>query len=36
VEDLIYEEVLTNKIIEGKSYTISVEDDTVQIKKKGR
>jgi ATP-dependent Clp protease ATP-binding subunit ClpC len=36
VEDLISEEVLTNKIIEGKSYTISVEDDTVQIKKKGR
>jgi ATP-dependent Clp protease ATP-binding subunit ClpC len=36
VEDLISEEVLTNKIIEGKAYNITVEEDKVQIKKKGR
>ena len=36
VEDLISEEVLTDKIIEGKSYMIKVEDETIQVVKKGR
>ena len=36
VEDLLSEEVLTDKILEGKSYVIKVEDETVKIVKKGR
>ena len=36
VEDLLSEEVLTGKLIEGKSYKLKVEDDTVKIEKKGR
>jgi ATP-dependent Clp protease ATP-binding subunit ClpC len=36
VEDLLSEEVLTDKIVEGKSYVIKVEDETVKIVKKGR
>ena len=36
VEDLLSEEVLTDKIVEGKSYVIKVEDDTVKVVKKGR
>jgi ATP-dependent Clp protease ATP-binding subunit ClpC len=36
VEDLLSEEVLTDKILEGKSYLIKVEDETVKIVKKGR
>lgn len=36
VEDLISEEVLTDKIIEGKTYMIKVEDETIQVVKKGR
>jgi len=36
VEDLLSEEVLTDKIVEGKSYVILVEDETVKVVKKGR
>jgi ATP-dependent Clp protease ATP-binding subunit ClpC len=36
VEDLLSEEVLTDKIVEGKSYVIKVEDETVKVMKKGR
>lgn len=36
VEDLISEEVLTNKIVEGKSYKLSVEGENIKIEKKGR
>ena len=36
VEDLLSEEVLTNKILEGKNYFIKVEDETIKIVKKGR
>ena len=36
VEDLISEEVLTGKLVEGKSYLIKVVDDEVIIQKKGR
>jgi ATP-dependent Clp protease ATP-binding subunit ClpC len=36
VEDLISEEVLQNKIIEGKTYTLKVENDEVILVKKGR
>lgn len=36
VEDLLSEEVLTNKILEGKNYLIKVEDETIKIVKKGR
>jgi ATP-dependent Clp protease ATP-binding subunit ClpC len=36
VEDLLSEEVLTGKIIEGKSYLIKVVDEKVIIQKKGR
>jgi ATP-dependent Clp protease ATP-binding subunit ClpC len=36
VEDLLSEEVLTDKIVEGKSYVIKVEDETVKVVKKGR
>ena len=36
VEDLISEEVLTGKMIEGKSYLIKVVDEDVIIQKKGR
>ena len=36
VEDLISEEVLTGKMIEGKSYLIKVVDEDVVIQKKGR
>jgi ATP-dependent Clp protease ATP-binding subunit ClpC len=36
IEDLLSEEVLTGKLIEGKSYKLKVEDDTVKIEKKGR
>ena len=36
VEDLISEEVLTGKMIEGKSYLIKVVDENVIIQKKGR
>lgn len=34
VEDLLSEEVLTDKILEGKSYIIKVEDDIVKVVKK--
>jgi len=36
VEDLLSEEVLTGKMIEGKTYTIKVENDEVKVQKKGR
>jgi len=36
VEDLLSEEVLTDKIVEGKSYVIKVEEETVKVVKKGR
>jgi ATP-dependent Clp protease ATP-binding subunit ClpC len=36
IEDLLSEEVLTGKLIEGKSYKLKVEDDTVKLEKKGR
>ena len=36
VEDLISEEVLTGNLIEGKTYTMKVENDIVIIKKKGK
>jgi ATP-dependent Clp protease ATP-binding subunit ClpC len=36
VEDLLSEEVLTDKLVEGKSYVIKVEDETVKVVKKGR
>jgi len=36
VEDLLSEEVLTGKMIEGKSYTIKVDNEEVKITKKGR
>ena len=36
VEDLLSEEVLTGKLIEGKTYVIKVVDDNVVIQKKGR
>ena len=36
VEDLLSEEVLTDKIIVGKTYVIKVEDKVVKVVKKGR
>jgi ATP-dependent Clp protease ATP-binding subunit ClpC len=36
VEDLLSEEVLTDKIIIGKTYVIKVEDEVVKVVKKGR
>jgi len=36
IEDLLSEEVLTGKMIEGKSYTIKVVDEVVLVQKKGR
>jgi ATP-dependent Clp protease ATP-binding subunit ClpC len=36
VEDLLSEEVLTGKMIEGKTYNIKVENDEVKVVKKGR
>ena len=36
IEDLLSEEVLMGKLIEGKSYKLKVEDDTVKLEKKGR
>jgi len=36
VEDLLSEEVLTGKMIEGKSYNLKVENDEVKVVKKGR
>jgi ATP-dependent Clp protease ATP-binding subunit ClpC len=36
VEDLLSEEVLTDKIIPGKTYVIKVEDEVVKVVKKGR
>jgi ATP-dependent Clp protease ATP-binding subunit ClpC len=36
VEDLLSEEVLTGKIIEGKNYIIKVVDENVVVQKKGR
>ena len=36
VEDLLSEEVLTGKMVEGKSYVIKVVDDNVVVQKKGR
>jgi len=36
VEDLISEEVLTDKLVEGKNYIVKVEEDTVKVVKKGR
>jgi ATP-dependent Clp protease ATP-binding subunit ClpC len=36
VEDLLSEEVLLGKIVEGKSYQLSVDEEEVKITKKGR
>ena len=36
VEDLLSEEVLTGKLVEGKTYTIKVTDENVVVQKKGR
>jgi ATP-dependent Clp protease ATP-binding subunit ClpC len=36
IEDLLSEEVLTGKLIEGKSYKLKVEDESVKIEKKGK
>ena len=36
VEDLLSEEVLTGKMIEGKTYIIKVVDENVVVQKKGR
>jgi ATP-dependent Clp protease ATP-binding subunit ClpC len=36
VEDLLSEEVLTDKIVVGKTYVIKVEDEVVKVVKKGR
>ena len=36
VEDLLSEEVLTGKMVEGKSYLIKVVDENVVVQKKGR
>ena len=36
VEDLLSEEVLTGKMIEGKSYHIKVENEEIKIVKKGK
>ena len=36
VEDLLSEEVLTGKLIEGKNYLIKVVDENVIVQKKGR
>jgi ATP-dependent Clp protease ATP-binding subunit ClpC len=36
VEDLLSEEVLTGKMVEGKTYVIKVENDEVKVQKKGR
>jgi len=36
VDDLLSEEVLTGKMIEGKTYTIKVENEEVKVQKKGR
>ena len=36
VEDLLSEEVLTDKIVEGKTYVIKVENEEVKVIKKGR
>lgn len=36
VEDLLSEEVLTGKIVENKSYLITVDDEEVVVKKRGK
>jgi ATP-dependent Clp protease ATP-binding subunit ClpC len=36
VEDLLSEEVLTGKMVEGKTYNIKVDGDEVKLVKKGR
>ena len=36
VEDLISEEVLTDKVVEGKNYVVKVEEETIKLVKKGR
>jgi ATP-dependent Clp protease ATP-binding subunit ClpC len=36
VEDLLSEEVLTGKMIEGKTYNIKVDNDEIKISKKGK
>jgi ATP-dependent Clp protease ATP-binding subunit ClpC len=36
VEDLLSEEVLTGKMVEGKTYDIKVDNDEIKISKKGK
>ena len=36
VEDLLSEEVLTGKMVEGKSYNLKVENDEIKVSKKGK
>jgi len=36
VEDLLSEEVLTGKLIEGKTYNLKVENEEIKVIKKGK
>ena len=36
IEDLLSEEVLTGKLLEGKSYKLSVDNEEIKLEKKGR
>ena len=36
VEDLLSEEVLTGKMVEGKSYFIKVDNEEIKVTKKGK
>jgi ATP-dependent Clp protease ATP-binding subunit ClpA len=36
IEDLLSEEVLTGKMVEGKSYQIKMDGEDIKITKKGR
>lgn len=36
VEDLLSEEVLTGKLVEGKTYKLSVDGENIKLEKKGR
>ena len=36
VEDLLSEEVLTGKMIEGKTYQIKMDGEEIKIQKKGK
>jgi ATP-dependent Clp protease ATP-binding subunit ClpA len=36
IEDLLSEEVLTGKMVEGKTYNLSMDGEEIKITKKGR